>query len=451
MKRFFVILLVSLVILIIVLLLLWNNDSAGYKVYTEKVTRRTIVQTVSASGKIQPEKNLKITSDVSGEITELYVKEGQKIRKGDLICRIRPDLYISSVERSEALVKGTASGLESSKAQLKQAKANLELAEANFQRMKKLFEKEIISRQEFDNAKTQYESALANYQALESQVNSSRYTVLSNEASLKEAKTNLERTFIYAPVDGTIYKLNVEKGERVQGVQGFQGTEILRMADLNEMQVVVDVNENDILKIHKGDSALIEVDARPGRIFKGLVTEVGTSANTGSLSTDQAANYQVKIRILKESYSDLISSDGTYPFLPGMSASVEIMTQRAENVLSVPVQAVTVRPEKTKTTSSKPSTSSEGDEDEMKVTENAGTEKNKKMQEVVFVIRNKKAVKVNVETGIQDMEYIEIRKGLKEGDEVIAGPYSLVSRILKGDESVTVVSEEEALFKAEEK
>lgn len=420
------------VILLVTYVMIFGGGESAYEVNTERVVKRTITESVSASGKIQPETDLKITSDVSGEITELYVKEGMKVKKGDLLCRIRPDLYISAVERTEALVKGTEAGMQATSAQYLQAKANLELAKNNFERMKKLFDKELISAQEFDNAKAQYESAMANLQALESQIKSSKFNVLGNEASLKEARTNLERTYIYAPVDGTIYKLNVEKGERVQGVQGFQGTEILRMANLNEMQVVVDVNENDILKIKKGDSAIVEVDAHQGKKFKGIVTEVGTSANTGSLTTDQAANYQVKIRILKESYAHLISENAPYPFLPGMSASVEILTKRVFNALSVPVQAVTVRSKKQKL--------SENETTESSIqTEVQKISAKEESEEVVFIVHEGRAQKMPVKTGVQDMEFIEILSGLKGNEEVITAPYSIVSRLLKGGEKIKVI------------
>lgn len=434
MKRIFLIYSGVGVLILITYFVILRGGESVIEVSTERVIKRTITEIVSASGKIQPETDLKITSDVSGEITELYIKEGMKVKKGDLLCRIRPDLYISAVERTQALVKGTEAGLQATTAQYQQAKVNLELAKNNFDRIKKLFDKELVSAQEFDNAKAQYESSLANLLALESQIKSSKYNVLGNEASLKEAKTNLERTYIYAPVDGTIYKLNVEKGERVQGVQGFQGTEILRMANLNEMQVVVDVNENDILKIKKGDSAIVEVDAHQGKKFKGIVTEVGTSANTGSLTTDQAANYQVKIRILKESYAHLISESSPYPFLPGMSASVEILTKKVFNVLSVPVQAVTVRSKKQTDLGSQTIESSVQLED-------LNSSSKDESEEVVFIIHEGHAKKTPVKTGIQDMEYIEIVSGLNGNEEVITAPYSVVSKLLKGGEKVKVINE----------
>ncbi|MCX8079759.1 MAG: efflux RND transporter periplasmic adaptor subunit [Bacteroidia bacterium] len=425
------------IILLLLLTFIFTGNFSGvkYEVNIEKATYRDIEEVVSASGKIQPETDLKITSDVSGEITELYVKEGMQVKKGELLCRIRPDIYLSAVERTEALVKGTEAGLYVVMAQLEQAKANLAAAKGNFERLKKLHEKELISDQEFENAKAQFESAQANFMAMEAQLKSNKFNVAGNEASLREAKNNLERTYIYAPVDGTIYKLNVEKGERVQGVQGFQGTEILRMANLNEMQVVVEVNENDILKIKRGDTARVEVDAHQGKIFKGVVTEVGTSANTGSLTTDQAANYLVKIRILKESYAHLIKENAPYPFLPGMSASVDIITKKVFKALSVPVQAVTARSAK-----NKPENEIKENSEQLNV-EDIKDNKNNKKEEVVFLVKNGKAVKTRVQTGIQDMEYIEIISGLKENDEVIVSPYTLVSKILNGGEDVKVSKE----------
>ncbi len=422
-------------IVLVVLLIIYKISSGSQPtlVTLDKVVRRDIIETVSATGKIQPETELKITSDVSGEITEMLVKEGDEIKKGDLICRIQPDMYQSAVERVTATLNTTKANLKTAEAQLEQAKANLVNAEANFKRSKKLLEQNAISQQEFETSKAQYESAKANVEGLEASVNASKFNILSSEAALKEAAANLEKTYIYSPVNGTVYKMNVEKGERVQGVQGFQGTEILRLANLNEMEVSVEVNENDIIKVHKGDTAIVEVDAYINKKFKGIVTEVANSANTTGVSIDQVTNFIVKIRLLRESYAYLVTERNPVPFRPGMSASVEIQTLRVSKALAVPIQAVASR--------IKDSTGVKGKEyKEGEETKNKGIAETK---ELVFMVENGKAKEIEVKSGIQDDEYIEIISGLKEGEEIIVAPYSAVSRTLKNGSKVKVVPRSE--------
>ena len=283
------------------------------EVTTEKSAIRNIIETVSANGKIQPEAELKITSDVSGEVVEMLVKEGEQVKKGQLLCRIKPDIYESAFERVNATVNSSKANLQTTVAQLTQAQANLLNAESTFNRNKKLFDQNVISQQEFEVSKAAYESAKANVEGIKESIKASDYNVKSVEASLKEANSNLDKTYIYAPVDGTVSKLNVEKGERVVGVQGLQGTEILRLANLNEMEVSVEVNENDIIRIHKNDTTIIEVDAYIGKKFKGIVTEIANSANTTGTSVDQVTNFVVKVRILRESYLDLITDNNAAP------------------------------------------------------------------------------------------------------------------------------------------
>ena len=443
MKKLYWILGIGAAILVTMIVLKVTEGTKPIEVTVEKAELRDVIEIVSATGKIQPETELKITSDVSGEITEMLVKEGDPIKKGDLICRIKPDMYVSAFDRVNAGVNTTKANLKTSEAQLDQAKANLASAEASFKRNKKLLEQSAISQQEFDLAKAQYESAKANVDALEAGVNASKFNIMSSEASLKEASANLEKTYIYSPVDGTVYKMNVEKGERVQGVQGFQGTEILRLANLNEMEVSVEVNENDIIKVHKGDTAIVEVDAYMNKKFKGIVTEVANSANTTGISIDQVTNFVVKIRLIRESYAMLITEKNPVPFRPGMSASVEIQTLRVNKVVTVPIQAVTSR--------SKDSlqTKSEMDNGEMEVKNDKEKidEENKKSdeetKELIFVIKDGKAVQKEVKTGIQDNEFIEIISGIADKEEVIAGPYSAVSKALKNGSKVKIVSKKE--------
>jgi HlyD family secretion protein len=447
MKRIYWIIIVGVVLIAVVVILQIIKGSAPIDVYTEKAEVRNIIEVVSATGKIQPETELKLSSDVSGEITEMYVKEGDQVKKNALLCRIKPDLYVSAIDRVSATVNTTKANLNTTKAQLEQAKASLANAEATFTRNKKLFDQAAISQQEFEAAKAQYESAKANVAAMEASVNASVYNIQSTEASLKEANTNLEKTFIYAPVDGTISKLSVEKGERVVGVSGMAGTEILRLANLNEMEVSVEVNENDIIKVHKNDTALIEVDAYMDKKFKGIVTEIANSSNSTGISVDQVTNFVVKIRMLRESYGYLISDKNPVPFRPGMSASVDIQTTRVYKVISIPIQAVTTRNKdsiKTKT--------DDFDGPEVKVKNDNEEKENKKegtkTAELVFVLVNGVVKQKEIKTGIQDNDFIEIKSGLNKGEEVISGPYSAVSKSLREGSKVKLVKKED-LYKTE--
>jgi HlyD family secretion protein len=403
---------------------------------------RDIIEVVSATGKIQPETELKISSDVSGEITEMLVKEGEQVKKGALLCRIRPDLYLSAFERVNASVNTTKANLKTAQAQLEQAKANFANSENIYNRNKRLFEQNAISQQDFDAVKAQYESARANVVALEEGVHAGQFNIQSSEAALKEANTNLEKTYIYSPVDATISKLSVEKGERVVGVSGMAGTEIMRLANLNEMEVSVEVNENDIIKVHKNDTAIIEVDAYMDKKFKGIVTEIANSSNALGISVDQVTNFTVKIRMLRESYLFLVNDRNMIPFRPGMSASVDIQTRRVNKVISVPIQAVTTRNKDSLSTKKQ-----NDDERDIKV-ENENDEKaqkkpEEKIKEYVFVLVGGEVKQVEVTTGIQDNDYIEILSGLKKGDEIICGPYSAVSKTLKERSKVKVVKKED--------
>jgi len=446
MKRIYWIIIIGIVVLAVFISVGVFSGKKPLSIYAEAATTRSIVELVSATGKIQPETELKITSDVSGEITEMLVKEGQEVKKGDLLCRIRPDTYISAKERMNATVNTTRENLKSQQAQLQQAKASLANAEAMYVRNKKLFDQKTISQQEFEAAKAQFEGAKANVESLEAAVKAGQFNIESTEASLREAETTLEKTYIYSPVDATVSKLNVEKGERVVGVQGLSGTEILRLANLNEMEVSVEVNENDIIKVHLGDSALIEVDAYMDKKFKGLVTEIANSSNAVGTTIDQVTNFTVKVRILRESYSDLINARNMIPFRPGMSASVDIQTRRVNKVTAVPIQAVTVR--------NKDSVKTKKDDDDEFETKVVDEKEEKlkspeeKAKEYVFLYNNGEASQVEVTTGIQDNEYIEIKSGLKPGDIVITAPYTAISKTLRDKSKVQKVKKEE-LYNAE--
>jgi len=416
-------LLIITVIVLALLALLVGGKKAGWfgkqkngkQVDIEKIAKMNIIETVSATGKIQPEVEVKISSEVSGEVIELPVVEGQQVTKGQLMVRVNPDIYRSGVNRSQAT-------LQNAKAGLSQAKASLVEAEASYNRNKTLFEKGIISKADWDRAVSAFDQAKAAKE-------SAYYGVQSAGATVNEATDNLNRTTIYAPMSGTISKLDVELGERVVGTQQMAGTEILRVANLNNMEVEVDVNENDIVKVAIGDSTIVEVDAYLKKKFKGLVTEIANSA-AGALTADQVTNFKVKVRILEESYKDLLEGkpENFSPFRPGMTATVDIITKTRNDVVGVPISAIVI---KTDTSSSRKPKS--------KKTEGVKEEK----FECVFVHVNGEAKLRVVETGIQDDSNIEVLKGLKEDEELIVGPYTLVSKTLKPGDKVEQKEEEE--------
>ncbi len=423
---------IGLILLLIVLKktgTIGNNDDSKI-VELAKVAQTTIVETVSATGKIQPEIEVKISSEVSGEVIALTVKEGQQVKKGDLLVRINPDLYESGVNRSVASMSTTKAGLTQADAQVKEAKAS-------YDRSKTLFDKGIISRAEWDKAVSTYEVAKANKQ-------SAYFQVQSASATVTEARDNLGRTTIYAPADGTISLLNIELGERVLGTQQMTGTEILRIANLNNMEVEVDVNENDIVKVSIGDSAKIEVDAYMKREFKGIVTSISNSASA-ALTADQVTNFKVKVRILKESYQDLLKGkpENYSPFRPGMTATVDVITKRKESIIAIPISAVVIKDD---TTSVKKDIVAELEKEEQ---EKKGTApKSDKKYECVFVKVGDKAKLRVVKTGIQDDTNIEIISGLKPGEEIIIGPYTTVSKELSSNDKVKVESEKDKNSKA---
>lgn len=386
------------------------------KVTTDTADTRNIVETVSASGKIQPETEVKIASDVSGEIVELYVQEGDSVKKGQLLLEINPDVYVSEYERMVASLNQTKANLSSARSREKQSEAQFYQAENAYNMNKPLHDKKAISESEWNTINTNYKVALSNYEAAKEEVTAMGYNVQSMAASLKAAKTNLSRTKIYAPMSGIVSMLNVKKGERVVGTATMAGTEMLRIADLGIMEVNVEVNENDIVKVDLKDTALVEVDAYLNRKFKGVVTSIANSPKTSNnqISTDEVTNFEVKIRILRESYSDLSSKSSSSPFRPGMSATVDIITGNINNAISVPIQSVTAKKDTTVTTT----------ED---------------FKEYVFVVEDKKVKMVQVTTGIQDNKYIQITKGITTGQIVVEGPYDAISRKLEDGMKVKVV------------
>lgn len=408
--------LVAVVVVLIVFAMIgkkagWFGKAAMIKVAVEKAELRSITETITANGKIQPEKEVKISPDVSGEIVELNVKEGDKIEKGVLLCRIKPDVYISQRDRSEAAIS-------SAKARLAQSEAQFIQADLSYKRNKQLYDQQTISQSDFETAESSYKVAKA-------MVDAAKFDVTSAEASLKEANENLVKTSIYAPISGSVSMLLVELGERVAGTNLMAGTELMRVADLSRMEAQVEVNENDIVRVKDGDTAVISVDAYMDQKFKGIVTQLASSAKTTGVSADQVTNFDVKIRVLPQSYEKLEKEGNPNPLRPGMSATVDIQTMTKKDILTVPIQSVSTRSDTSKTQSA------------------SATEKTRTL---LFTTDGKYALARDVKTGIQDNSYIEIISGIKEGDQVVTAPYSAISKKLSDSTIIQIVKKED-LFK----
>lgn len=414
----------------------WIGKVEPTEVEFAKVSRSTIIEKVSASGKIQPEVEVKLSPDVSGEIVSLNVAEGDSVVAGQELLKIRPDNYVSLLARAEAQMNATKANMEQSKAVLAQSEARLSKAKIDYDRNAKLHKDKVISDADFDQFVSAYTVAKQDLEAAKANVNAANYNVKSSQATLKEAKTNLTKTTIYAPQSGIISKLNVELGERVVGTSQMAGTEMLRIANLNKMEVRVNVNENDITRVSIGDTVLIDVDAFSSseRKFKGVVYEIASSANSSgtasAVSNDAVTEFEVKIRVLRSSYADLIKGKLSYPLKPGMTASVEILTNRKENIATVPLSAVTTRE-----IGAEVKEGEKKEEDGTNATNSNDALEAKKRKEntkeVVFVMEKGKAKMIQVKTGISDFENIEIVNGLKDGQEIIAGPYATVAKKLK--------------------
>ena len=444
-KTTWILVIVALLLVILVILAKTGafGKEDGKKVTAEKVQRRNIIEVVSASGKIYPEIEVKVSPDISGEITELTVAEGDTVKKGQLLARIYADIY--DIQRDQA-----ASGVIQSEAQVANSQAALdallaqqEQAERTFAMQKKLFDGKVISQNEFNIADANYKSAKANYNAAVQGIRSGQAGILSAKANLNKANKDLGRTEITAPMDGVVSLLNVKKGEKVAGNSFNVGTEMLRIADMSKIEIRVDVGENDVPKVKLGDSAIIDVDAYSERKFKGIVTQIASS-NNGASSQNALANtssdvtqYKVYVRLLPESYMDLLGK-GTFPFRPGMSASADIQTKTQKNVLSVPINAVTTRDKNDSLRTDK--------KDEAIITNTSSSSSADDLEIVVFVIdAEDKVKKVKVKSGIQDINNIEITEGLEEGALVVTGPYDVVSKTLKKGTRVKVV-DKKALF-----
>lgn len=443
---------IAVIVLVGVLFFLKKNGSLGKdegtKVSAEKVTRRTIIETVNASGKLYPEVEVKVSPDISGEIVQLEVEEGDSVKKGQVLAKIYADIYTTQRDQAAALVNQQQASVSNSSAQLEALKATVDVSKRAYDRQKQLLDEKVISRAEFEQAESTFLTSQANYNAAVQGIRGNRAGVSSAQANLSKANKDLSRTAVMAPMDGVISLLNVKKGERVVGNSMMAGTEMMRVADMNLIEVIVDVGENDIPKVHLEDSAIIEIDAYNNRKFKGIVTKIassnsGAATSSAATATNDVTNYKVHIRILLESYKDLFdpAKSNSFPFRPGMSASADIQTKRHENSISVPINSVTTReknsdkPIETKKTTNAETANADPDK-ELKAVSND-------LNEVAFIVQKDKTVKkINVKTDIQDINYIEVLSGLQEGDQVVTGPYNVVTKVLKDGMKVTVVDKE---------
>ena len=447
----------GLVIIGLIAMVIWRqkNKPKGVRIAAEKIEARTIVEKVAASGKVFPQTEVKISSDVSGEVVELYVEEGDSVVVNQILAKIDPDAYQSQVERGVASVNAAKAQLANSRSQIQNLTAQKEQIEAQLVNAREIHKRNEALKKDGVISDQDYDASLSNVKALEANLRSSeasikaaeesakasKYQVESSEASLKELRTNLNRTTIYSRMNGIVSMLSVEQGERVVGTIQMTGTEMMRIANLNAMEVRVDVSENDIPRVSLGDEVDIEVDAYLDRTFKGYVTQIANSAtgtaNSVSLTSDQVTNFEVRISIDPASYKDLISGNNPYPFRPGMSSSVEIYTERKEGIVGVPIQAVTTR---------------NLDEDKNKKKRRANTDDSEEekaeedLKEVVFLVSGDTVKMLEVQTGIQDDDYIEIKSGvagIQIGDEVVTAPYSAISRKLEEGERIQKVEEDE--------
>ncbi len=432
-----------LVVLLVASVIKGRSATKGEEVEVEQVYERTIVERVTASGKIFPEKEVKISSDVSGEIVTLYVQEGDSVKQGQLLAKIDPEAYTSSVERGLASLNNTKaqlavsrSGVKNSEAQKGQIEAQMENARQIYDRNKKLFKDGVISKQDMETAETNLKALEANLRSAQAGIESgqqsvlaAQYSVKSMEASLKELRTNLNRTSISAPTSGVISMLNVEEGERVVGTIQMTGTELMRISNFSSMEVRVEVSENDILRVDIGDDVEIELDAYIDRKFKGKVSEIANSAanaaRNSALSTEQVTNFIVKIRLDPDSYSNLIDPNKIFPLRPGMSASVEILTEVVADIAAIPIQCVTARERDLDSDKRK----SEIEEEDL--------------MEVVFLVEGDTVSMVEVRTGIQDDDYIQITSGIKSGDVVVSGPYNIIAKELEQGDLITIKEEDD--------
>ena len=419
----------------------WVGKKKEMEVEVSAVEKASIIEKVSASGTVRPVVEVKISPEVAGEIIDLVVEEGDSVRKDQYLLKIRPDNFISALERARANLNQQKANEADASARLARAEATFLRSEFDYNRQKKLFDEQVVSEADFQVAEANYKISTQDLESARQSLTASQYIVKSAEATVREALKNLSLTEINAPMTGIVSKLDVEMGETVVGTSQMQGTEMLRIADLTNMEVRVDVNENDIIRISEGDTAIIDVDSYSylDREFKGIVTQIASTANA-KVSSDAVTEFEVRVRILNESYQDLIKEQGlVFPFRPGMTASVDIITETKSNILTVPLAAVTTR----KPGDDKPEGEGDGTEGENVEEEVDASLQDEELVEVVFVYENNIAVKRLVKTGISDFERIEITEGLAEGEKVISGPFLAVSKRLKNGDAVKDPKEED--------
>lgn len=437
----------SILLLLIVFIALKNKDRGVIKVTTEKAALRSVTESVTASGQIYPEYEVKISPDISGEVTELTVEEGDSVTRGQVLARVYADIYALQRDEAAARVSQSQANVSNSQAALGAQKAALDQAQQAYDRNKKLYDDRVISRSEFEQFETNLSTARANYNASLQNIRSQQAGTRSAQTGLRSANTNLGRTTITAPMNGVVSSLKIKKGERVVGTAQMAGTEMMTIADMSTIEVRVDVGENDIVKVNIGDAAEIEVDAYNDRKFKGFVTKIASSVKSSGISgaTNDVTNYEVRIRLDKASYADLIDPSGVkrFPFRPGMNARADIKTRRKDNIVTVPIASVNARVKG----SDKSLADTKKEADKPQTTDASESDSNSEMEEILFMKMVDGTVKKRVvKTGIQDINYIEVTSGIKAGDEVVTGPYTVISQTLKDGSKVKVVSKDE-LFK----
>ena len=437
-----------LILLFLLSKVMGKSDSAE-KVATEKAVKRTITESVNASGKVYPEVEVKISPDISGEITELNVEEGDSVKKGQILARIYADIYALQRDEAAARVNQSSATVDNGSAALDALKTNLDQAQVAYDRNKKLFEDKVISKAELEQFETTLKTAQANYNAAQQNIRGLKANVQASQVGLNRANKDLSRTTLTAPMDGVISSLKIKKGERVAGNSFNVGTEMMTVADMSILEVRVDVGENDIVKINIGDSADVEVDAYNNRKFKGIVTKIASStkSSTGIAGSNDVTNYEVRIRLIPSSYADLAGR--TFPFRPGMNASADIKTKRVENVLAVPITAVNARVKGSDKSMEDRKNEDKATKEEQDALNSANSSSyDDELEEVVFVLQQDGTVKkVVVQSGIQDINYIEVRSGLNPGDEVVIGPYTAISKKLKTGLKVKVVPKDKLFEK----
>lgn len=438
----------SIIGVLIIYNLIANKDKNLVQVTAEKAASRSITETVTASGQVYPEFEVKISPDISGEVTELTVEEGDSVSRGQVLARIYADVYALQRDEAAARVGQSQATVANSRAALGAVKADLNRAQQQYDRNKKLYDEKVISKAEFEQFEATLTSAKANYNAALQNIRSLQAGVQSSQTGLTSANKTLGRATIVAPMNGVISSLKIEKGERVVGTAQMAGTEMMTVADMNTIEVRVDVGENDIVKVNIGDAADVEVDAYNDRKFKGFVTKIASSVKSSlgaGAGTTDVTNYEVRIRLDKSSYQDLLTAGKKFPFRPGMNARADIKTMRKDNVVAVPIASVNARVKG----SDKSMADTKKENEKASTTDAAESDNNSEMEEVVFMVMKDGVVKKRlVKTGIQDINYIEVASGIKPGDMIVTGPYSLISQTLKDGDKVKIVSKEE-LFKAE--